>query len=90
MTDSRLDDARDELRTLEEDLRAIVVATARIEQLIRDRTAGGMTRHQIAEQMQLGIETVNRVIAGGTIFGWPTGSRAGHSSSIAEPTSRQG
>lgn len=74
-TDPRLAVVRETIRAAQDQLRSIVTLMASMEGVIRDCAANGMTPDAIAEACSLTREAVDHVLAGGTLFDWPSPHR---------------
>jgi DNA-directed RNA polymerase specialized sigma24 family protein len=68
MTDPRLDSTRTTIRRAQTQLQEVITTMAAWEDLVRDCAASGMTADEIATQCSVSIESVRRIIAGGTFF----------------------
>lgn len=73
MRDSRLDDARAAVIQIQAQLIALDAAAKRVEAVVRDCADIGMTSDEIAVQISLSMEVVNRVLNGGSLLGSDSG-----------------
>ncbi|WP_160141395.1 hypothetical protein [Microbacterium sp. SLBN-154] len=69
--DPRLPLVAEVVRGAQAQLSAIGAVMGSVEEVIRECAAQGMTRDEIAEQCGLSAVTVDRVLAGGTLFVFP-------------------
>jgi hypothetical protein len=68
MTDPRLDSTRTTIVRAQAQLQEVISTMAVWEDVVRDCARDGLTADEIATQCSVSIESVRRIIAGGTFF----------------------